>query len=76
MAYMVSTKHIILHKGNEPTFLNVRRRQIIDLTLETMLVGNLMSDWQVSTEESLSDHRYIYFINDSLLGLMGIGINS
>jgi hypothetical protein len=39
----------ILNKGNEPTFLNVRKRQVIDLTLGTTL------------EEYLSDHRYISF---------------
>ena len=61
MEYMVSTKLNILNKGNEPTFLNVRRRQVIDLTLGTTLIGNLVSDLHVSSEESLSDHRYICF---------------
>ena len=56
MVYIVSTNFHILNKGNEHTFLNVRRRQVIDLTL-----GNLVSDWHVSSEESLSDHRYICF---------------
>ena len=55
MEYMGSTNLNILNKGNEPTFLNVRRRQVIDLTL----VGNLVSDWHVPSEESLSDHNYI-----------------
>ena len=59
MKYMVSTNLNILNKGNEPTFLNVRRMQVIDLG--TTLVGNLVSDWHVSSEESLSDHRYICF---------------
>jgi hypothetical protein len=61
MEYMVSTKLNILNKGNEPVFLNVKRRQVIDLTLGTTLVGNLVSDWHVFSEESLSDHRYICF---------------
>ena len=61
MEYMVRTKLNILNKGNEPTFLNVRRRQVIDLTLGTTLVGNLVSDLHVSSKESLSDHRYICF---------------
>jgi hypothetical protein len=60
MEYMVSTKLDILNKGNEPTFLNIRRRQVIDVTLGTMLVGNLVSDWHVSSEESFSDHRYMF----------------
>jgi hypothetical protein len=61
MEYMVSIKLNILNKGNEPTFLNVRRRQVIDLTLGTILIVNLISDWHLSSEESLSDHRYICF---------------
>ena len=55
MEYMVSTKLDNLNKGNEPTFLKVRR-QVIDLTLGTTIVGNLVSDWHISSEESLSDH--------------------
>jgi hypothetical protein len=55
MEYMVSTKLNIPNKGNVPTILNVKRRQVIDLTLKTTLVGNLVSDLHVSIEESLSD---------------------
>ena len=40
MEYMVSTKLNTLNKGNEPTLLNVTRRQVIDLTLGTTLVRN------------------------------------
>jgi len=58
MEYMVSTKLNILNKDNKPTFLKVRRTQVIDLTLGTTLVGNLVSDWNVSSKESLSNHRY------------------
>ena len=61
MEYMVSTKLNILNKDNKPTFLKVRRTQVIDLTLGTTLVGNLVSDWNVSSKESLSDHRYTGF---------------
>jgi hypothetical protein len=49
---MISTKINILNKVNEPTFLNVRRRQVIDLTLGITLVGNLVSDLHVCSEES------------------------
>jgi hypothetical protein len=43
MEYMVRTKLNILNKGNEPTFLNVRRRKDIDSTLGITLEGNLVS---------------------------------
>jgi hypothetical protein len=44
MEFMVNTNLNILKKCNEPNFLNVRRRQVIYLTLGTTLVGNLVSD--------------------------------
>jgi hypothetical protein len=66
MEYMVSTNLNILNKGNKPTFLSVRRRQVIDLTLGTTLVGNLVSDWHVKnlfltidTYVSKLNHRYL-----------------
>ena len=61
MEYMVSTKFNILRKGNEPTFLKVRTRQVIDITLGTTFVENLVSDWHESIKESISDHRFICF---------------
>ena len=58
---MVSTTPNIQNKGNEPSFLNVMRRQVIDQILGTTVVRNLASDWHVPIEESLSDHRFICF---------------
>ena len=52
MEYMVGTKLNVLNKSNEAAFLNIRRRQVIDLTLGTTLIGNLVSEWHVSSEES------------------------
>ena len=63
MEYLLSTKLSILNKGNEHTLLNVKRSQVIDLTLGTKLVGNLVSDWHVSSDDSLSDHIYKCFQN-------------
>jgi hypothetical protein len=37
------------------------RKEVIDLTLGTDQVGDLVSIWHVSDEISLSDHRYIVF---------------
>jgi hypothetical protein len=37
------------------------RKEVIDLTLGTNRIGNLVSNWHVSDEPSLSDHRYICF---------------
>jgi hypothetical protein len=40
-------------------FVVYNRREVIDLTLATNKIVNLVSNWHVSDELSLSDHRYI-----------------
>jgi hypothetical protein len=57
----VSSNLNILNHGNEPTFVVCNRKEVIDLTLRTSKIGNLVSDWHVSGEPSLSDHIYICF---------------
>jgi hypothetical protein len=61
MEYLVSTNLSILNKGNEPTFVISNRKEVIDLTLGTNKIGDLVTNWHVSDETSLSDHRYIVF---------------
>jgi hypothetical protein len=39
----------------------VHNGEIIDLTLGINEIGNLLSNWHVSDDPSLSDHRYICF---------------
>jgi hypothetical protein len=68
MEYMLSTKLNILNKGNEPTFLNIRRRSVIDLTLGTTLVGNLVSDWHVKNL-FLTKDTYVSKLNHRCLKL-------
>jgi hypothetical protein len=60
MEYLVSSNLNILNHGNEPTFV-VSRKEVIDLTLGTNKIANVVSNWHVSNETSLSDHRYICF---------------
>jgi hypothetical protein len=57
----VSSNLNVLNHGNEPTFMVSNRKEVIDLTLGTNKIANLVSNWHVSDETSLSDHRYIYF---------------
>ena len=78
MKYVISTKLNILSKSNEPTFLNIRSWQVIGLTLGITLVGDLVPDWHVPSEESLSDHRYICFRIEppSLSGMKVMGIRN
>jgi hypothetical protein len=61
MEFRVSSNFNILNHGNEPAFVVHNRKEVIDLTLGTNKIGDLVSNWHVSDEPSLSDHRYIYF---------------
>jgi hypothetical protein len=61
MEYLMCSNLNILNKGNERNFWVCNRQEVIDLTLGTNKIGNLISNWHVSDEPSLSDHRYICF---------------
>jgi hypothetical protein len=61
MEFWVSSNLYILNHGTEPTFVVCNRKEVIDLTLGTNKILNLESNWHVSDEPSLSDHRYICF---------------
>jgi hypothetical protein len=37
------------------------RKEVINLTLGTNDIGNLLSNWHISDEPSLSDYRYVFF---------------
>lgn len=59
--FLLSTNLIICNKGNAPTFQNRVREEILDLTLASDSVFNLVEDWRVSTTCSFSDHNRILF---------------
>ncbi|XP_063631287.1 uncharacterized protein LOC134802581 [Cydia splendana] len=59
--YLVTTNLNILNVGAEPTFVNKRCSTIIDLTLASEEVSELVMGWHVSQEASCSDHRWIRF---------------
>jgi hypothetical protein len=61
MEFLVSSNLNILNSGNEPTFVVGNRKEVTDQTLGTNKFGDLVSNWHVSDEKSLSDHRYICF---------------
>jgi hypothetical protein len=56
MECLVSTNLNILNKGNKPTFVISNRKEVTDLTLGTDKIGDLVTNWHVSDEISLSDH--------------------
>jgi hypothetical protein len=61
MEYLVSSNLNILNQGNKPTSVIRNRKEVIDLPPGTNRIGNLVSNWHVSDEPSLSDHRYVCF---------------
>jgi len=56
-----STNLNILNKVNEPTFVINNWKEVIQLTQGTDKMGDLMINWHVSGEISLSDNRYKVF---------------
>ncbi len=48
-----------MNRGNRPTFVTSNSQEVIDITVATICIGNLMKDWHVTEEVSCSDHRYI-----------------
>lgn len=61
LEFVSATKLNILNNGNEPTFFNKHRKEVIDITLCSREIEDLIRNWRVSDEVSLSDHRYINF---------------
>lgn len=59
--YLVISNLNMLNKGNQSSFVVHNRKQVTDSTLGTNKIGNMASNWRVSDEPSLSDHRYICF---------------
>lgn len=62
--FLVSTELEIANKGTEPTFINRARTEILDVTFVTQNFANRVTNWTVSAEETLSDHREINFSID------------
>lgn len=59
--YIASTNLEILNKGNTPTFITSNRSEVLDITLASNEIAYMVTNWRVSEEETLSDHREINF---------------
>lgn len=59
--FLATTSLEICNVGNSPTFANRIRQEVLDVTFETQSLANRVSNWHVSKEETLSDHREINF---------------
>jgi ribonuclease HI len=61
LEYIISTDLDIANKGNDPTFVNRNREEVIDITLVSGRISHIIKDWKVNKQASLSDHRRIEF---------------
>ena len=59
--YLISTNMFICNRGHEPTFVTANRREVLDVTLVSAGIADVVSGWRVDSTPSLSDHRCIRF---------------
>jgi hypothetical protein len=64
--FIMLTRLHMLNRGKQPTFLDSRRQEVLDITLCTRGSVGLVRDWRVSIEPSGSDHRQICFILEQI----------
>lgn len=75
ITYINSTKLVVSNRGNIPTFIFPSSEDqpgwenVLDVTLTSSSVGELIKNRKVSLENSSSDHRYILF--DFMLHIKG-----
>jgi hypothetical protein len=56
----------ILNRGNESTFCSSISQEVIDITLGSYGLLESITDWEASSEPSLSDHKH--YFHDTVLG--------
>ena len=61
LEYLIANNLVISNEGNNPTFLNKRSEQVLDLTLSSERIAQKITNWRVVEEDSFSDHRLITF---------------
>ena len=59
--YIMSANLSVCNQGTIGTFVNVKREEVIDITLATSNIEKEISNWRVNTEYAFSDHRLIQF---------------
>ena len=61
LEYLLTEELLIANRGNTPTFHNAIREEVIDITICDEQSNNMISNWAVSPDASLSDHSQIHF---------------
>ena len=61
MEFLNSSNLEVRNQENEPTFCSGGRLEVSDITLWSLRLLENIIGWEVSSEPSLSDQRYILF---------------
>ncbi len=61
LEYLMTTDLEIINQGHSPTYVGMGHQSIIDLTLASQQIAGEVLEWHVSREDSMSDHRHIYY---------------
>jgi len=71
LEFLNSSNLEILNQGNEFTFCNASRQNVMNITLGSYGLLESITGWELSREPSLSDHRHILFtLRGSVLSLL------
>ncbi|KAJ8913176.1 hypothetical protein NQ315_009013 [Exocentrus adspersus] len=61
LEFLISSGLDILNRGTKPPFVTRNRQEVIDITISNSWSSHLVTNWRVSSEVSMSDHRHILF---------------
>ncbi|KAJ8909966.1 hypothetical protein NQ315_005973 [Exocentrus adspersus] len=61
LEFLISSGLDILNRGTKPTFVTRNRQEVIDITSSNSWSSHLVTNWRVSSEVSMFDHRHILF---------------
>lgn len=61
LQFLSSNNIDICNTGDKPTYENAIRQEVLDLTLCSQSISHKITNWHVSDEISMSDHKHIVF---------------
>lgn len=59
--WLAQVDMVVHNKGEKPTFVRGNSESFIDVTCSSQNIATKIVNWEVLDDESLSDHRFIYF---------------
>lgn len=59
--FLVTIDLMVINKGKKPTFVNSVRKEILDVTLASCGLSEMIHSWRVTDEETFPDHKLIKF---------------